>query len=41
MLYIEPITRKEIAEYTAMEEELQGDELEEIRQRKARALRRL
>ena len=41
MLYIEPITRKEIAEYTALEEELQGDELEEIRQRKARALRRL
>jgi hypothetical protein len=40
-LYIEPVTRKEIAECNAMEEELQGDELEEIRQRKARALRRL
>jgi len=41
MLYIEPITRKEIAECTALEEKLQGDELEKIRQRKARALRRL
>lgn len=41
MLYIEPVTRKEIAEYTEMEEELQGDELEEIQQLKARALRRL
>ena len=41
MLYIEPVTRKEIAEYTALEEELQGDELEEIQQLKARALRRL
>jgi len=50
MLYIEPITRKEIAEYTAMEEELQGGDalgrekevrLEEIRQCKARSMRRL
>ena len=50
MLYIEPVTRKEIAECTAVEEELQGGDaigreqdvrLEEIRQRKARALRRL
>ena len=50
MLYIEPVTRKEIAEYTALEEELlQGDlmgveqeaRLEEIRQSKARAMRRL
>jgi len=41
MLYIESVTRKEIADYTALEEELQGGELEEIRQRKGRALRRL
>ena len=50
MLYIEPVTREEIAEYTAMEEEmLQGDQidaehevsLEEIRGCKARAMRRL
>jgi len=41
MLYIEPITRKEIADCTSLEEELQGDELEKIQQRKARALRRL
>jgi len=41
MLYIESVTRKEIAEYTTLEEELQGDELEEIRQCKARAMRRL
>jgi len=51
MLYIEPMTRKEIAEYTAMEEELQsGDQigggeqearLNEIHQLKARAMRRV
>jgi len=41
MLYIEPVTRKEIAECTALEEKVHGDELEEIRQRKARAWRRL
>jgi len=46
MLYIGPMTQKEIAECTAMEEELQEDEsqqekLEEIRQRKAHALMRL
>ena len=63
--YIEPVTRKEISEYNAMEEELQGGEhkaarleegqccktrameeelnarLEEVRQLKARAMRRL
>jgi len=49
MLYIEPVTRKEISDYTLKEEELQsnglGDKqqvrLEEIRQCKARAMRRL
>ena len=41
MLYIEPVSRKEIAECTALEEKLQGDELVEVQQRKARALRRL
>ena len=48
MLYIEPVTRKEIAEYTIMEEELvRGDrveqkvKLEEIRQLNACAMRRL
>jgi len=45
MLYIEPITRLEIAKYTAREEQLQWlgeeDKLEEIRQRKAHAMRRL
>ena len=45
MLYIEPVTRQEIAECIAWEERLQWlgreDKLEEIRQRKARALRRL
>jgi len=49
MLYIEPVTQMEIAEYSALEEELQrsqiGDEqqakLEEIRQRKARSMRRI
>jgi len=45
MLYIEPITRKEIAEYTALEEELHGDEhkaarLEEVQCCKTRAMRR-
>ena len=46
MLYVEPMTKKEIAEYTALEEQLQGDQsqqekLEEIRQRKAHAMMRL
>jgi len=45
MLYIEPVTRKEIIEYTAMEEALQGAEhqgqLEEIQRCKTRAMRRL
>jgi len=41
MLYIEPVTRKEIAKYADMEEQLQGDKLVEIQQLKARALRRL
>jgi len=49
MLYIEPVTRKAIAEYTALEEELQGGDqmveqqarLEEVRRCKARAMRRL
>jgi len=50
MLYVEPITRQEIAEYTAMEESLQAGgqmegehqgQLEEIRQRKARSMGRL
>jgi len=46
MLYIEPVTSKEIADYTAMEEEhllrTGGDiRLAEIRQHKARAMRRL
>ena len=41
MLYIEPVTRKEIAKYADLEEKMQGDELEENQQRKARALRRL
>ena len=49
MLYIESVTSKEIAEYTTMEEELQSGnlmeaeqqvKLEEIRQSKARAMRR-
>ena len=45
MLYIEPVTRKEIAKYTAMEEELQGGEhkaarLEEVQCCKTRAMRR-
>ena len=48
LLYVEPVTRKEIEEYSAMEEQLQEDEkmqhasqLEEVRQRKTRAMRRL
>ena len=50
MLYIEPVTRKEIAEYIALEEELKSRDLmgveqearlEEIRQCKARAMGRL
>ena len=46
MLYIEPMTRKEIAEYTATEEQLQGkpmwqEKLGEIRAYKARAMMRL
>ena len=50
MLYIEPITQKDIADYTAKEEELQGWDqmggepevsLVEIRRCKARAMRRL
>ena len=46
MLYIEPVTRKELAEYTTMEEQLQGktlwlEKLGEIRECKARAMRRL
>jgi len=41
MLYIESVSRKQIAEYTAMEEQLQGKKMIEIQQLKARALRRL
>ena len=46
MLYIEPCTRREIKEYSALEKKLQGDQsqkvrLEEVKQRKARAMRRL
>jgi len=46
MLYIEPMTRKEVAEYTLLEEQLQGSEMQEARrlevqQCKARAMRRL
>jgi len=46
MLYIEPVTRQKIAELNAIEEQLQGnplwgEKLEEIRKRKARAMRRL
>ena len=46
MLYIEPVTRKDIEECSALEMKLQGDkyqqaELEEVQQRKARAMRRL
>ena len=46
MLYIEPVTRKEIEECTALEKQLQGDQsqqakLEDVQQRKERAMRRL
>ena len=46
MLYIEPVTRKEIEECTALEKHLQGDKdqqakLEEVQQRKERSMRRL
>jgi len=46
MLYIEPVTRKEIEECSAMEKKLQGGQsqqpnLEEVQRCKARALRRL
>ena len=48
MLYIEPITMKEIEECSSMEEKLLGDDpirnasqLEEVQQRKTRAMRRL
>ena len=46
MLYIEPVTRKEIEKYSAMEKKLQGDKdqqakLEEVQQRKERSMRRL
>ena len=40
MLYVEAMTKQEIAKYAAMEEELQ-DKLKEIRKRKAHAMRRL
>ena len=49
MMAVKPVTRKEIADYTALEEELHGGamggeqevRLEEIRRCKARAMRRL
>ena len=46
LLYIEPVTRKEIEKYSAMEKKLQGGQsqqpnLEEVQRCKARALRRL
>ena len=46
MLYIEPVTRKEIEECSTLEMHLQGDKchqakLEEVQQRKTRAMRRL
>ena len=46
MLYIEPVTRKEIEECSAMEEQLLGDEaqnakLKQVQERKTRAMRRL
>ena len=41
MLYVESMTNQEIAKYTAMEEQLQGDKLKEIQKRKAHAMRRL
>ena len=40
MLYVEPMTRKEISEYIAMEEELQ-EQLKEIQKRMDHAMRRL
>ena len=43
--FIEPLTRREIAQYTALEEQLMGDiaqaKLQEIQRCKARAMRRL
>ena len=47
MLYIEPVTREEIEKYSAMEEQLLGEDpmqhakLEEVQRRKTRAMRRL
>ena len=46
MLYVEPMTRHEIAEYTVLEERLNGyqtkqKELEEIQKRKSHAMMRL
>ena len=46
MLYVEPVTRKEIEKYSAMEMKMEGDpmqhdKLEEVQQRKTRAMRRL
>ena len=46
MLYIEPVTRKEIEECTALEKQLQGGQsqqakLKDVQQRKTRAMRRL
>ena len=46
MLYIEPVTRKDVEECTALEMKLQGDQsqqakLKEVEQRKERATRRL
>ena len=46
MLYIEPVTRKEIEKYSAMEMKMEGDplqqaELEEVQKCKIRAMRRL
>ena len=45
MLYIEPVTRKEIEECNALEKKLQWAsqqaELEDVQQRKTRAMRRL
>ena len=47
ILYVEPITRKEIEEFSAMEEQLHEDQmqltqqLEQIQRNKSRAMRRL
>ena len=46
MLFIEPVTRKDIEEFSALEKQLQGDqskqaELEDVQKCKARAMRRL